>query len=103
MNILDRIKDLLEQKDMTVAELERMSDIARGTIGKWNKAIPSADKLQRVSKILGTSMDYLLTGKEPEENSETLLLARDANNLTKEQLQVVKNVIDEFKKTNNIG
>lgn len=102
MNILDRIKDLLEQKDMTVAELERMSDIARGTIGKWNKAIPSADKLQRVSKILGTSMDYLLTGKEPKDDAETLLLAREAKTLTKEQLNAVKSVIDEFKRNNNL-
>lgn len=103
MNVLDRIRKILSEKDMSISELERLSDIARGTVGKWDKVIPSADKLQRVAQTLGTSMDYLLTGKEPSEDSETLLLARDANSLTKEQLQVVKNVIDEFKKTNDIG
>ena len=47
-------------------------------------------------------MDYLLTGKEPREDSETLLLAREANSLTKEQLNAVKSVIDEFKRNNNL-
>lgn len=87
MNILDRIRKLLEEKDMSISELERLSDIARGTIGKWDKVIPSADKLQRVATTLGTSIDYLLTGKEPNEDSETLLLAREANSLTKEQFK----------------
>lgn len=102
-NILTRIKDLCDLHSMPISELERKAEIGNGVIRRWDKSIPSADKLQRVAKILGTTMDYLLTGKEPEENSETLLLAREANSLTKEQLQVVKNVIDEFKKTNNIG
>lgn len=99
-NILTRIKELCELHSMPISELERKAQIANGVIRRWDKSIPSADKLQRVSKILGTSMDYLLTGKEPSEDSETLLLAREANSLTKEQLNVVKNIIDEFKKNN---
>lgn len=102
MNVLDRIRKILGEKDMSISELERLSNISRGTVGKWDKVIPSADKLQRVAQTLGTSMDYLLTGKEPQENSETLLLAREASSLTKEQINAVKNVIDEFKKNNNI-
>ena len=103
MDILERVKDLCYRQGLTVAELERKADLGNGSVRRWNTSIPAADKLQRAAIILGTSMDYLLTGKEPSEDSETLLLARDANSLTKEQLQVVKNVIDEFKKTNNIG
>ena len=103
MNVLDRIRKILNEKDMSISELERLSDIARGTVGKWDKVVPSADKLQRVAQTLGTSMDYLLTGKEPKDDAETLLLAREAKTLTKEQLDAVKSVIDEFKKNNNIG
>lgn len=102
MDILERVKELCYRQGLTVAELERKADLGNGSVRRWNTSIPAADKLQRAAIILGTSMDYLLTGKEPEEDSETLLLARDANSLTKEQLEVVKNVIDEFKKTNNI-
>lgn len=103
MDILERVKNLCYKQGLTVAELERKADLGNGSVRRWNTSIPAADKLQRAAITLGTSMDYLLTGKEPQEDSETLLLARDANNLTKEQLQVVKNVIDEFKKNNNIG
>lgn len=102
MNVLDRIRKILNEKDMSISELERLSDIARGTVGKWDKVVPSADKLQRVAQTLGTSMDYLLTGKEPKDDAETLLLAREAKTLTKEQLNAVKSVIDEFKRNNNI-
>lgn len=102
MNVLDRIRKIVNEKDMSISELERLSDISRGTVGKWNKVVPSADKLQRVAQTLGTSMDYLLTGKEPEDDAETLLLAREAKTLTKEQLNAVKSVIDEFKRNNNI-
>lgn len=102
MNVLDRIRKIINEKGMSISELERLSDVSRGTIGKWDKVIPSADKLQRVAQTLGTSIDYLLTGKEPEENSETLLLAREANSLTQEQLHVVKNIIEEFKRNNDL-
>ena len=101
-NILTRIKDLCGLHGMPISELERKAQIANGVIRRWDKVIPSADKLQRVAQTLGTSMDYLLTGKEPSEDSETLLLAREAKTLTKEQLNAVKSVIDEFKKNNNL-
>ena len=102
MNVLDRIRKILDEKAMSISELERLSDISRGTVGKWDKVVPSADKLQRVAQTLGTSMDYLLTGKEQKDDAETLLLAREAKTLTKEQLNAVKSVIDEFKRNNNL-
>lgn len=103
MNILERIKELCSYKGLSITELEKLSNIARGTIGKWDKSIPGADKLQKVAKALGTTMEYLLTGKDKESNGKTLILAREANSLTDEQFEVVKNIIDEFKKKNNIG
>lgn len=102
MDILERVKDLCYKQGMTVAELERKADLGNGSVRRWDTSIPAADKLQRAAITLGTSMDYLLTGKEPREDSETLLLAREANSLTKEQLDAVKSVIDEFKRNNNL-
>lgn len=102
MDILERVKDLCFKQGLTVAELERKADLGNGSVRRWDKSIPAADKLQRAAQTLGTSMDYLLTGKEPQENSETLLLAREANSLTQEQLSAVKSVIEEFKRNNNI-
>ena len=102
MDILERVKDLCYKQGMTVAELERKADLGNGSVRRWCTSIPAADKLQRAAITLGTTMDYLLTGNEPKENSETLLLAREANSLTKEQLNAVKSIIEEFKRNNNI-
>lgn len=102
MDILERVKDLCSNQGMSIAELERKADLGNGSVRRWDTSIPAADKLQRAAKTLGTTMDYLLTGKEPEENSETLLLAREANSLTQEQLHVVKNIIEEFKRNNDL-
>ena len=102
MDILERVKDLCYRQGLTVAELERKADLGNGSVRRWNTSIPAADKLQRAAIILGTSMDYLLTGKEPKDDAETLLLAREEKTLTKEQLDAVKSVIDEFKRNNNI-
>lgn len=102
MDILERVKNLCYMQGLTVAELERKADLGNGSVRRWNTSIPAADKLQRAAIILGTSMDYLLTGNEPKDDAETLLLAREAKTLTKEQLNAVKSVIDEFKRNNNL-
>lgn len=100
MSIYERVKQLCEMKGITIAELERKADLGNGSVRRWDKSIPSADKLQRTSIILGTSMEYLLNGTEKSEDLsvESTILARKANSLTKEQLDVVMNIIDQFNK-----
>lgn len=100
MSIYERVKQLCEMKGITIAELERKADLGNGSVRRWDKSIPSADKLQRTSIILGTSMEYLLNGTEKSEDLsiESRILARKANALTKEQLDVVINIIDQFNK-----
>ena len=96
MTPLRRIKDLTNQKGMTIAELERESDLGNGTIRNWDKSLPSVDKMQRVAKVLGTTIDYLMTG-EKEDIEKTKILARDLNELSDNQVQLIQNLIDEMK------
>lgn len=98
--ILDRIKQIADSKGMSIAEVERKSNIGNGIIRRWDKSIPTADKLQNVAKTLGADMNYLLTGEESESDSE--ILARDLDNLTENQYDLVHNMIKEFKKANNV-
>ena len=60
MNLLDRIKKLAKQKDISIYQLEEEIDIGRNTIYQWNKRTPSADKLQKVADYFNVSVDYLL-------------------------------------------
>lgn len=99
MTILDRIKNILAQKGMSLAELERRADLGNGTISRWNKSLPSVDKIQRVAKILGVSIEFLIDGKEESEISErSKILARNAESLSDEQIALIEAMIEQFKK-----
>lgn len=99
MDTLDRIKAIVDSKGMTIAELERKADVGNGTIRNWSKSLPTADKLQRVAKVLGTTLDYLVNG-EDESSEKAKILAREANNLTDIQLDLIRSMIKEFEKQN---
>lgn len=81
---------------MSIAEIERKSDLGNGTIRRWADSIPSADKLYRVSKVLGVSIEYLISGEEPVENEKSKMIARKASNLSSEQIDAIINMIEVF-------
>ncbi len=60
MTLVQKIKALCEEKDITFAALERRLDFGNGTIRKWDNATPSGDKLAKVADYFGVSVDYLL-------------------------------------------
>ena len=94
MELLDRVKLLIDGKGMTVAELERRAGLGCGTIRKWDKSFPSVDKVQRVAKVLNTSIDYLITGVENSKKHSAL--EREFISLTDAQKNIVFNIIKEF-------
>ncbi|QLQ50932.1 helix-turn-helix transcriptional regulator [Lactiplantibacillus plantarum] len=55
-----KIKDLALSEHITIAELERTLGFANGSISKWDKQSPSADRLQKVANYFDVSADYLL-------------------------------------------
>lgn len=60
MTIVDRIKKLCEDRKITIAELERNAGLKSSTIYRWDKNMPSGDKLQKVADYFNVSIDYLL-------------------------------------------
>ena len=65
MNDLKRIR---MQKNITQVELAEMLGISRTAVSMWEtgEALPRAETLKRLAKILGCTIDELLknTGKE---------------------------------------
>ena len=55
-----KVKDLVDEKKMTIAELERKLDFSQGSISKWDKQSPSSERLQKVANYFSVSTDYLL-------------------------------------------
>lgn len=60
MNLLERIKKLAKDRDVSIYQLEEEINIGRNTIYQWNKRTPSSDKLEAVANYFNVSVDYLL-------------------------------------------
>jgi len=70
MNIVERIKWKLKQKNVSIKAYERELGIGNGTIAKWEKQMPRIDKLILVADNLQVSLDWLVFGKENSELNE---------------------------------
>lgn len=62
MTLKDRIKELAQERGISLPALEAELGFGNSTIVKWDKSTPNADKLNAVAKYFGVSMDYLLNG-----------------------------------------
>lgn len=58
--LLHNIKEKCKEYDISIAQLERMAEIAPSNIYRWDEIMPSADKLARVAYALGTTSEELL-------------------------------------------
>lgn len=58
--IFDNVKRYAKKRDISISKLERMSDLSKGTISKWNTVSPTADNLKRVANNLKLKVDKLL-------------------------------------------
>ena len=59
MSLLQRVKDLVNLKKITIAELERVTGLSQGSIRNWDKTSPGVDKVQKVAEYFNVSTDYL--------------------------------------------
>ncbi|MCI1904616.1 MAG: helix-turn-helix transcriptional regulator [Enterococcaceae bacterium] len=82
MSIVSRIKDLAQEKKMTIAELERTVGISNGQIRKWDDRTPGIDKIQKVADYFDVSTDYLLGRTEKRRYYD--LTKKDERDITKE-------------------
>lgn len=57
--ILMKVKKVSKKKSISIAELERKSNMAANSIYSWNKKTPSIDKVKKVAEVLGVTIDFL--------------------------------------------
>ena len=109
MTLKDRIRELANERGMSLPALEAKLGFGNGTIVKWDKASPNSDKLSKVADFFNVSIDYLL-GREPKEkNDQTIELssmyfsiAKDAqdNGIDPADLQAIIDIVKRRKKEN---
>ena len=81
MNLKERIQDLCKKTGISMNQLETELGFGKGYISKLGKSTPNAAKIQKIADYFEVSVDYLMTGGEPEDgyylNKETAKVAQE--------------------------
>ncbi len=89
MSVIKRIKEI---SPISIKKLEETLGFGNGTISKWDKSSPKADKIITVAKYLNVSIDYLLTGNQQNKDLTELqkeLLKKFSSLPEKEQYKIL--------------
>ncbi|BFH16538.1 helix-turn-helix transcriptional regulator [Paenibacillus melissococcoides] len=66
--LLENIKSLCKQHQITIPKLEKEIELSKGSIYKWNTCSPSIDKVLKVSGYFRVPIEELTGHKAKEEN-----------------------------------
>ena len=104
---IERLEKRLKFRNVSKSELAEKIGIRRPTISEWKKngSIPAADICLKIAEYLGTTVEYLVTGKEKEpgsaaltaEEEEVLNVWEDLNDFQK---NTIKTLLESYKKEN---
>ena len=96
VNIGSRIKELRTKRRMTQTEFAERLGVTKSSISSYENGsrLPSYDVLLKMSRIFKVSTDVLLG--QVDKNHATL----DISGLTNEQVIVLKDLIENYRKTN---
>ena len=100
------IKQICDERNISVRQLERESGLAERTISRWDTNMPSFDKVLAVAKFLNMSTDDLVnypenkkfpTAVSNEELSYNQIeLINDIKNLTEDELSALLLFVKTF-------
>lgn len=57
--MLDKIKALCKEKKTSISKLEKQLGFGNGVIGRWDKSVPSYERLAAVANALDVQVSYL--------------------------------------------
>lgn len=55
-----KIKNLCEEKGISIYSLEKELGLSTGSVIKWHKSVPRIETLQKLSKYFDVSIEYFL-------------------------------------------
>ncbi|MGO2961264.1 MAG: helix-turn-helix domain-containing protein [Carnobacterium maltaromaticum] len=107
MALVQKIKELCDEKNITFAELERSTGISNGQIRRWDTSSPKIENIQKVADFFDVTTDYLLGRNQApkwatQEQVTSLegMLERDrtmsynGENLTEDEKETVRAVLE---------
>ena len=109
----NRIKELCKKKGVSMAQAEQDLGVAKGYLSKMEGSNPNASKLQKMAEYFNVTPGYILTGETTEaeyymnpdarelaqflfEHPDYKVLFDASRKVKKEDLMIVKEIIDRF-------
>ena len=62
--VLDNITRLCKENNVSIARLERDTEIGNGTIGRWGTSSPTLENAKKVADYFNVSVDDLMNSVE---------------------------------------
>lgn len=113
---------LLNERGVTAYKVSKETGVTQSTLSGWKRgrSTPKTDNMKKIADYFGVSIDYLMTGKESnDENTSTekdyakneterklLVLCRKANDVSEEErediINLFENTIDLYLKAKGI-
>lgn len=109
MDTVDRIFEILDRLPMEQQEFAKLVGVSDDTASDWRRRRSASytKRLTKIAEVLGTSVEYLLTGEEKkpvpapsggDELINAIIMGRDGKAVkrtyTKEQMEALRKVID---------
>nr|DAF30562.1 MAG TPA: helix-turn-helix domain protein [Herelleviridae sp.] len=97
---IERLERLMEDKGLQQKDLAEQVGISSNGISTWKitGALPRADIAVKIARILGVTVEYLVTGELSNlEYSQDNELAYEVAGLSKEQQNVIKALVNALK------
>ena len=96
----ERILALMEESEYTQKELAGMVGVTESAMSRYinDDRMPKSNVVANLATALNTTSDYLISGKEPEEDFAEIyrLVARSASNMTTtEKFKLLRLLTDE--------
>ena len=77
-------EQLLQKYGITSYKLSKEIGVSQAVLSSWKtgRSVPKQPSMQKIADFFGVSLDYLMTGKEPEEK-EPVLTPKDERDISK--------------------
>ena len=95
-SLKENVKKLAKERGVSIRKLEQAIGIADKSISKWDKMMPSIDKVEKVAQYFGVTVDSLL-GYTGNYDDDLLKLMEMASWLTKEDVAALLVVAEQLK------
>ena len=96
MEVLDMIKQLCKEKNLSIAQLESELEFGNGSIAK-SKGNMSADRMYQIAKYFKVPMEYLMTGKTIQEADDEVAIIRQQQSILLEISKVNEKLSEAYK------